>query len=185
MEIIIDENNMEVDNLQLEIDVNLRFKDMLRYNVSIAYRSWFPKLILLIGILLTGWLIYSFITRTTTWDLFLSQNILMILVAVFILFSTPLRVWKITAMQLQSGAFTKSHYKFMENGIYIKLSNMEDTIPWNTYILIEETKNDFRLFVDKVQAQIIPKYEMTDGEIKRLRYMIQKAMPKENCKLKI
>ena len=64
----------------LAVDVKLQVKDVLRYNMYVAYRSWFSKIILVIGIVLFGWMAYRMATTTDRFDIFLSHNILMIIV---------------------------------------------------------------------------------------------------------
>lgn len=170
---------------KLAIDVKLQIKDVLRYNMYIAYKSWFSKLILVVGVGLGGWMIYQMATTTKRFDIFLSENILMIMLAIFILLATPLKVWRITATQMQSPIFSGvSHYEWTKDSIYIRINDLEDTITWNTYSYITETKKDFRFFVDKVQAQIIPKHNMSSAEVSVLRKLIQEANPKEVYNIK-
>ena len=170
---------------KLAIDVKLQIKDVLRYNMYIAYKSWFSKIVLVVGVLLCGWMIYLFATTTKSLDVFISENIIMLMLSVFILIATPLKVWRITAAQMQSPIFSGvSHYEFTKESIYIRVNALEDTVTWNTYSYMMETNKDFRFFVDKVQAQIIPKHNMTTEEVSLLRKLIQEANPKEVYNIK-
>lgn len=176
---------MDKQHEYVDINTKLKISDVLRYNMHIAYRSVFNKLIFLIGIGLVGYMVYKFMTRTTPVDLFISQNILFIMLPIFILIATPWKVWNITASQMQSPIFSEgAKYIFYPDKIYIKAGELEDEVPWATYIRIVETKKDFRFFVDKVQAQIIPKHNMTSGQITRLKELIKAANPVESYKLK-
>lgn len=173
------------NNEQLAIDVKLQIKDVLRYNMYIAYKSWFSKIVLVVGVLLCGWMLYRVSITTQRLDIFISENILMIMLAIFILIATPLKVWRITAAQMQSPIFSGvSHYGFSKEGIYIRINELEDTVQWETYSYIQETKKDFRFFVDKVQAQIIPKHNMTKEQVEVLRKLIREANPKEVYRLR-
>ncbi len=167
------------------VDVKLKIRDVLRYNMYVAYRSWWSRIILVIGVALAIWLGYSMVERTVSLDVFLSQNIVMILVVAFILFGTPFKVWRITATQMQSPIFSgKSHYVFSTEGIRLKIQDMEDTVQWETYSRIVETNKDFRFFVDRVQAQIVPKHNMTTAQVEALRVMIRMTNPDTIYQLK-
>lgn len=176
---------MKEQNQCIGVDTKLKVADVLRYNMHIAYKSVFSKVVLLVGVGLLGLLVYKFITRTSPIDLFISQNILFIMLPIFILIATPWKVWNITASQMQAPIFANgAKYMFYSDKIYIKAGELEDEVPWATYIRIVETGKDFRFFVDKVQAQIIPKHNMTEQQIKELRELIKEANPKEIYKLK-
>ncbi|MEG0012887.1 MAG: YcxB family protein [Cellulosilyticaceae bacterium] len=176
---------MKEQNQCVDVDTKLKIADVLRYNMHIAYKSVFSKVVLLVGVGLLGLLVYKFITRTSPIDLFISQNILFIMLPIFILIATPWKVWNITASQMQAPIFANgAKYMFYLDKIYIKAGELEDEVPWATYIRIVETGKDFRFFVDKVQAQIIPKHNMTEQQIKELRELIKEANPKEVYKLK-
>ncbi|MGL4361795.1 MAG: YcxB family protein [Cellulosilyticaceae bacterium] len=170
---------------QVKVDVRLHVKDVYRYNMYVAYQSKISKGILSVGVILGIWMLYSMITTEQRLDLFLSENIIWIVAAGFALVATPLKVWGITAQQMQSPIFSgTSNYIFQKENITLKVNDMEDIVPWETYQMIVETKNDFRFFVDKVQAQIIPKHNMTAETIQELREIIREANPKECYKLK-
>lgn len=176
---------MDNNQKHVDIDTKLKVADVFRYNMHIAYKSVFSKVVLLVGVGLLGLLVYKFMTRTTPIDLFISQNILFIMLPIFILIATPWKVWNITANQMQSPIFANgAKYIFYTDKIYIKAGELEDEVPWTTYIRMIETRKDFRFFVDKVQAQIVPKHNMTEEQIKALRALIKEANPKEFYMLK-
>lgn len=173
-----------MDN-KLELQIKLKVGDVFRYNLWVAYRSVVSKLMLLLGVGLTGWLIYKVSTDTGRLDIFISQNILWIMLAVFILIGTPFKVWTITATQMQAPIFSGiSKYVFTPENIYMQVADLEDTVSWDTYIKIVETNKDFRFFVDKIQAQIFPKHNMTQEQIKTLKTFIKEAKDQAAYKLK-
>lgn len=170
---------------QLNLKIKLKIQDVLKYNLYVAYRSWFSRLIVLLGIGMCGYVVYQLTTTQERLDVFIAQHIVFIMLSVFILFSTPLKVWRITATQMQSPIFSGvSTYCFTPEAITIKVGDLEDTVQWSTYSRIVETTSDFRLFVDAVQAQILPKHNMTKEEINTLRQMIKAAHTSSNNKLK-
>lgn len=173
-----------MDN-KLELQIKLKVKDVLRYNLWVAYRSIVSKLMLILGVGLTGWLIYKVSVNTDRLDVFISQNIIWIVLAVFILIATPFKVWTITATQMQAPIFSGvSKYIFTKENIYMQVGELEDTVSWDTYIKIVETNKDFRFFVDKVQAQIFPKHNMTAEQITVLKALIKEARDEASYKLK-
>ncbi|MGL6173092.1 MAG: YcxB family protein [Cellulosilyticaceae bacterium] len=176
---------MSEQNKNVDVDVKLKVSDVLRFNMHIAYKSVFSKVVLALGVGLLVFLVYKFMTRTAPLDIFISENILFIMLPIFILIATPWKVWNITASQMQSPIFANgSKYIFYPDKIYIQAGELADEVPWETYSRIIETGKDFRFFVDKVQAQIVPKHNMTEMQIKELRELIKSANPKEVYKVK-
>lgn len=174
-------------NTKESLSLNVKFKisDVWRYNIYIAYKNTLSRVMLIAGLGLIVGLIYKGITRTVTFDIFLSHNIIYITLAILLVVTKPWRVWTITATQMQSPIFSGiTQYVFTTESISMKVSDLEDTVPWTTYQSIVETNHDFRLFVDRVQAQIIPKHNMTREQIQSLRGIIQAANPKEVYKIK-
>lgn len=170
---------------KLEMDIKLKVGDVLRYNLWVAYRSIVSKGMLVLGIGLLGWLGYKVTINTGRLDVFISQNILWIMLAIFILIATPFKVWTITATQMQSPIFSGvTKYIFSVESIYLQVGELEDTVSWDTYIRIVETSKDFRFFVDKVQAQILPKHNMNKTQIETLKQFIKQAKEASAYKLK-
>lgn len=173
------------ENKDLTLDVKFQIKDIWRYNMYIAYRTVFSRLVVVAGLTLVAWLIYKGMNRTVTLDVYLSQNILYIALAILMLVTKVWRIWTITATQMQSPIFSgKTHYRFSQTAIYMQVSDLEDTVSWETYAKIVETKHDFRLFVDEVQAQIIPKHNMTNDQLEAFRALVRGANPPERYRLK-
>ena len=86
---------------------------------------------------------------------------------------------------MQAPIFSQaSTYIFTKENIYMKIGELEDTVSWDTYLKIVETNKDFRFFVDKVQAQIFPKHNMTVEQIGMLRALIKEAKQEVSYKLK-
>ncbi|OOB79208.1 MAG: hypothetical protein ATN34_03485 [Epulopiscium sp. Nele67-Bin002] len=175
---------MSIDN-SVTLKVKLKVSDVLRYNMYVAYRSKFSKILLLVGTVLLGYIFYKYFMTTDTIGVFLSRNIVLICVSVFILIGTPFKVWKITALQMQSPIFSgASKYVFYPDKIYMEVGEVNDEVPWETYAHIVETNKDFRFFVDTVQAQIIPKHGMEDTQVTKLREVIKIANPEDIYELK-
>lgn len=162
----------------LELNVKCKIADVFRYNMYIAYQSIVSKLMVVVGLLLIGFLVYRYTIRITTLDVFLAQNIILIILPIFIMIATPWKVWNITALQMQAPVFTQGvTYTFYVDKIHLETPELEDDVPWETYSRIVETQKDFRFFVDRVQAQIIPKHTMTKEEQEKLKALIKEANP--------
>ncbi len=170
-----------------ELLANVRFKvkDVLRYNMSIAFRSLKNKVILLAGVVLLGVYFYKLFTRTIALDLFVANNIILLLVPVMIFLLIPWRVWKITLMQMQTPAFAGGViYTFLLDKIILDVGTMKDEIKWDLFVRIVETKKDLRFFVDEVQAQLIPKHNLTPKQLKCLKDIAKKATQEGVCQFK-
>ncbi|MHC1750014.1 MAG: YcxB family protein [Cellulosilyticaceae bacterium] len=169
----------------LHLNVKFKVVDVFRYNLYVAYQSIVSKILVIVGIALIGWLVYKFQHRIVDMDIFITQNIVWIILPIFILIATPWKVWTITATQMQAPVFSKgAEYDFYKDKIVLTANDMTDEVPWETYRKIIETSNDFRFFVDKVQAQILPKHNMDARQITELKKIIKEANPKEIYKLK-
>ncbi|ONI47682.1 hypothetical protein AN643_04115 [Candidatus Epulonipiscioides saccharophilum] len=170
----------------MEIKVKLTFVDIFRYNLNVGYKSIFSKVILLIGFLLLALLIYNFSIAQGPFLDIVSKNIILIIVVFLALLSKFIKIWKITAMQATTPTFQEIFiYKFSSDSIYLQYGDNSDTVLWNIYEKVEETKNDFRFFVDSVQAQIVPKHCLKNAdELNSLREIIEQALPEEKYTLK-
>ncbi|OON96342.1 MAG: hypothetical protein ATN36_05695 [Epulopiscium sp. Nele67-Bin005] len=169
----------------VEVTVKLKIKDVMRYNLWVAYRSKFSKLTFLMGCALLGYVAYQWTINTSSLGVFLSHNILWIILTALALCGTPMKVWQITLMQMQMPIFSApSKYNFFTDKISLEVGEMSDIVSWQTYSIIKETNKDFRFFVDAVQAQIIPKDCMENEQIELLRTIIKQAVPQENYNLK-
>ncbi|MGL4344755.1 MAG: YcxB family protein, partial [Cellulosilyticaceae bacterium] len=162
----------------VEVQVKLKLADMFRYNMYVAYRSVFSKVMTVIGVALLGFFFYKVNTRTVSLDLFIATNFLWIMLPVLLLVVKPWKVWTITATQMQSPIFSgTSYYTFSPASITLKVGDLEDAVPWETYSQIVETNKDFRFFVDKVQAQLVPKHNLEAKQIEDLRAVIKASNP--------
>ena len=161
---------------ELKLDVKMKVSDVWRYNVWVAYRTVFSKVLVAIGFGILGWFLYKLATNTGRLDLFFADNIIWLILIFFILLAKPFKIWNITATQMQSPVFSgTTNYVFSKENIYLKVGELEDTVSWDTYIRIIETKKDFRFFVDAVQAQIIPKHNMSKEQIQALKTLIKET----------
>jgi Co/Zn/Cd efflux system component len=175
---------MENQEKSVVVNVNYKLADILRYNMHVAYQSIVSKGMVAVGIILLAILGYKFANRTAPLDLFIAQNIVLIILPIFILIATPLKVWKITALQMQNPIFSQgATFKFYPNIIHLSVQETSEEVPWATYCFIKETKKDFRFFVDKVQAQLLPKHGMSHEQIQDLRAIIRTANPDELIEL--
>ncbi|PHV72050.1 hypothetical protein CS063_00805 [Sporanaerobium hydrogeniformans] len=169
----------------LTIDVKFKVKDVLRYNMSVAWKSLTNKIICLLGIGILVYYFYKMFHRTVTLDVFIAQNILYVMVPILIFVLIPWRVWKVTVTQMQNPAFAYGvTYIFTEDAITLDLGEAKDEMPWTIFVSIVETKNDFRLFVDDIRAQLVPKHNLTKEQIVTFKELAQKASTTGTCKFK-
>lgn len=172
-------------NETLEIKTKLRFRDAFRYNLSIAFNSIINYIFLAIGIVSLGLFVKNMVTLNTTMDVRFSQSFVLLIPPFLFLVNVPIKVWKATTALL-SNPILKDEviYIFNTEEITFQTSQGEDRVTWDYYVRILETNNDFRLFMDKVQAQIIPKYSLDEKEIRQLRTIISEAVDPKITKLK-
>ncbi|QEH68838.1 YcxB family protein [Cellulosilyticum sp. ST5] len=169
----------------LSLDVKFKFKDVLRYNTSVAIKNIVNDIVLGIGLAVLIFFFYKMCTTTERLDIFISKNITLLLVPILIFVLIPWRVWQVTASQMQMPAFAYGvKYVFSEKHILLDIGEASEEMSWDLFVNIVETKYDFRFYVNKVSAQIIPKHNLTDDQLSILRTMIKTATKPGICRLK-
>lgn len=169
----------------LKIKTKLRFRDGLRYNLYVAYNTTLNYIFLVLSIVSLGMFIYNMIKSNASLDVRFAQSF-MLLIPPFIFFVTiPVKVWKATVALIENRVLKDEVvYIFSKDKIILETSQGEAEVTWDSYVRIVETKYDLRLFMDKVQAQIIPKYSLEHTEIQGLRMIIKEAVNPKIIKLK-
>lgn len=169
----------------VKIKTKLRFRDGLRYNMYIAYNTRMNYIFFVLSIISLGMFIYNMVTSAKTFDVRFAQSF-MLLIPPFIFFVTiPVKVWKATVALLDNPVLKDEVvYILGQEKITLETSQGEADVTWDHYKRIVETKHDVRLFMDKVQAQIIPKYSLSQQEIQDLRHVIRGSADPKIVKLK-
>lgn len=176
--------NKQQEN-SLALDVKFRFKDVFRYNVSVATKNIVNDIVMAMGVFVLIFFFYKMATATEGIDVYISRNIALLLVPILIFVLIPWRVWKITATQMQLPAFAYGvRYEFSNEHIVLDLGEESEAMPWDLFVNIIETKNDFRLYVNKVSAQIIPKHNLTNEELDILRNIIKESTTSDKYTLR-
>lgn len=172
-------------NKALSIDVQFKAKDILRYNMSVALKNILNKLLMIIGSLVVVYFIYQMFTANEGWDVYLSQHIFMLLVPILIFILIPWRVWQVTLAQMQMKQFAYGvTYIFTNESVTLDIGEDQDTVSWDAFIKVVETKHDFRLYMTAISAQIIPKHNLTSEEMQSLREIIKSAKAADTYELK-
>lgn len=92
----------------------------------------------------------------------------------------PWKVWKISVHQMQQPAFLNGvQYTFTKDYILLDIGEASEEMPWDLFVKIVESKHDFRFYVNKISAQIIPKHNMNEEQLTKLRRMIREAAPNQ------
>ena len=173
----------EQGNRQLAVDIKFKVRDILRYNMWVALKSTVNKIMICLGIIIGGVYVYKLFNRTVALDIFIANNILLLLVPGMIFLLIPWRVWKITLSQMQMPAFAFGvKYTFTSDKIILDLGNTKDEMSWDLFIEIIETKKDLRFFVDPVRAQLIPKHNLTKEQLDLLKHIAVHACKSGICK---
>ena len=172
-------------NQPLEIKTKMRFRDAFRYNAYIAYRPTATRIFVGLSILSMGLFIYNMINGAGRIDENFAQSFALLIPPFIFFILIPTRVWKATGALLGSQILKDEvTYLFDQEKITLRTSQGEADIKWDNYVRIVETRHDFRFFMDKVQAQIISKYSLTEEEIQKLGVIIKEAADPQIIKLK-
>ena len=65
------------------------------------------------------------------------------------------------------------NYVFSNEAIRLDIGEAAEDMNWSLFINIVETKHDFRFYIDTVNAQIIPKHNLSQDELQQLRKIIK------------
>ena len=170
-------NNMEnKKESTLSLDVKFKVRDVLRYNMSVALKNIVNEIVLAVGVLSLIIFFYQMITTSERVDVYIAKHIVLLIVPVLIFMMIPWRVWKITLTQMQSPAFSGGvNYTFSPSGILLDIGEASEETSWDVFVKIIETKHDFRFYVNKVSAQIIPKHNMNEEQEEMLRRIIREV----------
>lgn len=158
----------------LEITTRMRFRDALRYNLYVAYSTTINRIFCILSVISLGMFIYSMVKGAAPVDQRFTQSF-GLLIPPFIFFVTiPMKVWKATGALINTDLLKYDvTYIFTQDKIILKTIQGEAELTWDDYIKVTETKWDFRFFVDKVQAQVIPKYSLSKEQIEQLAQLIK------------
>ena len=170
---------------QLEIKTKIRFKDAFRYNTYVAYRSTMTRIFVGLSILSMGVFVYNVINGAGRIDENFAQSFSLLIPPFILCVLIPTRVWRATKALLDSQILKDEvTYLFDQEKITLRTSQGEADIQWDSYVRIAETRHDFRFFMDQVQAQIIPKYSLTQEEIQKLKTIIKASADSKVVKLR-
>ncbi len=162
----------------LSLPVKFKLKDVLRYNVSVARKNIVNCIVMAVGLGVLVYFFYKMFTTGERIDVFIANHIVLLLVPILIFVMIPWRVWKITATQMQQPAFAYGvSYTFSKEHIVLDLGEASEEMSWDVFVKIVETKHDFRLYVNAISAQIIPKHNMTQEQLEVFRGIIREAAP--------
>ena len=162
----------------LSLPIKFKLKDVLRYNISVARKNIVNCIVMAIGLGVFVYFFYKMFTTGERIDVFVASHIVLLLVPVLIFVMIPWRVWQITASQMQQPAFAYGvNYTFSTEHIVLDIGEASEEMSWDVFIKVVETKHDFRLYVNAISAQIIPKHNMTQEQLQEFREIIRKAAP--------
>ncbi len=169
----------------LKLNVQFKVKDVLRYNMSVAWKNLLNKIVLIIGGAVLIYFFYQMFTTNVGWDVYLSQHIIILLVPILIFALIPWRVWQVTLSQMQMKQFAYGvTYEFTKESVLLDIGEEKDTVTWDVFVKVVETKHDFRLYMNAVSAQVLPKHNFTKEQIQAFREIIKSAKAPGTYELK-
>ena len=172
-------------NKPLEIKTKMRFRDALRYHLYVAYSTTVNRIFAVLSFASLGMFIYSMISGDATMDVRFAKSFALLIPPFIFFVVIPVKVWKATAALLDSQLLKEEAiYIFNLEKVTLKTSQGEADIQWDEYVKIIETRHDIRFFMDKIQAQIIPKYCLTQQQKQALCEIIAQAADPKIIKLK-
>lgn len=168
----------EQKDTTLSLPIKFKLKDVLRYNTSVASKNIVNCIVMAVGVGVLAYFFYKMFTTGERVDVFVANHIVLLLVPILIFVMIPWRVWKITATQMQQPAFAYGvTYTFSPGHIVLDIGEASEEMSWDIFVKVVETKYDFRLYVNAISAQIIPKHNMSKEQLETLREIIRSAAP--------
>lgn len=168
----------ENNQTSLSLDVKFKVKDVLRYNLSVAFKNKVNDIMMALGVGVLAYFFYKLLTSGERVDIFFARHIVLLVVPVLIFMMIPWKVWQITLSQMQQPSFAYGvKYIFSPESIVLDIGEASEEMKWDIFVKVLETKHDFRFYVNAISAQIIPKHNMDEQQLQMLRKIIEKAAP--------
>ena len=170
---------------ELTAKINFKISDVWRFNLSVAMKNIVNAVTMLIGAGVLVFFFYKMFTSEVSIDIFISKNVMLLIIPILIFALIPWKVWQITLHQMQMPAFAEGvTYSFNEEGVTLDTGEAKEDVKWDIFTHIVETKKDFRFYVNAVSAQIIPKHNLNEQEQQLLKQIIKEALPANKCYFK-
>lgn len=167
---------------ELTAKINFKINDVWRFNLSVAMKNIVNVITMVIGLGVFVLFFYRMFTSEVSIDVFISKNVMLLIIPILIFALIPWRVWQITLHQMQMPAFAEGvTYTFENEGVTLDTGEAREQVKWDIFASVVETKNDFRFYVNAISAQIIPKHNLSIEQQQLLKEIIKEAMPSNKC----
>ena len=165
--------------MQIDFDVQLTEKDLLRFNIRQAYTG------------LQGWI--SVIFAVVVFGLAgqgLGQGAygsaaMYVAIGVFVLLYVPLELRRRAKRTFKTNEqlSQKLHYSFSDDAIRVRQGEETGELPWNLVYKVVSNKQQLLIYSSRINAYVIPREQVAE-QYDAIRELAGKALPANRVKLK-
>ena len=160
-----------------KFQIKIRVKDLYRFLMYYNYKSIGGVVGVLISVVSFGYLLISFQGNSN------GTNLLLLVVGLLFTVIQPLMLLQKSAMQAtQNPGFRNPlEYEIGEQGVVIRQSAEEVSVPWENIVSIVETKKQILVYTSRVNACIWPKDQFAEQQ-QGIKQIIAQYMEPQYCK---
>jgi hypothetical protein len=142
----------------IELDVNMTFEDMYRFNLYHVYHGSQGILSIVLALMLVA------ISLMTWGDVNVVYNVLYLLAAVVLVLYVPLSLRSRVKKQMKTNEAYQHpvHYTFDETGVTTSVGEQQASIPWKQLYKIVSTKRMVLIYGGRIRANVVPRDQMGD-----------------------
>ncbi|MDO5154582.1 MAG: YcxB family protein [Eubacteriales bacterium] len=171
---------MDMKKDSISFSVKMTVKELYRFIMYHAYH----KLSGVIGIAMSIAACIILITRYAS--LTDQTRAVLVLVAIWFVFLDPIILYSRARGQVRRNKAYKKplHYQIDSEGVTISQEEQSQTVMWNQFMKIVETKNQFLFYSTPMYAFIFPKAELVNEDLEIFPEIIKTYTENTNVQLK-
>lgn len=165
---------------KIEINIDLKTKDMYEFQMRHSYLTRTGILSVLVSLVALVYLIFTFKSNNY------STNLLLVMAAMLFTVIYPIQMLsKSFKLVKLSPVLSKTlKYTFTTEGILVSQDNDDALLPWEDIVKVIETKNLILVYSSPKNGYILPKAQYTE-ECENVKNMIKKQINHDICKLEL
>lgn len=163
------ENEKKDSQTAIELDVQMTFEDMYRFNLYHIYHTSQGVLSIVLAVMIV-------LISVLSWgDVNVLYNVLYLVGAVLLALYVPFNLrGKVKKQAKTNEAYQRPiHYRFDAEGITTSFGEQQVTMPWKQLYKIVSTKKMVLLYGSRIRANVIPREQL--GELYPKLYDLAKA----------
>ena len=165
-----------MEDPSIEVKVQLTEKDLEDFYAHLSRKSISMKLVIAFGLLVFVAQLIRIIADPNALEGAVMWVLIVIFLFAMMIYSNKYNARK--ASRHNKKLFEEYTYSINDKQIHIKGKSINTTLLWEKLHKVTESKTAFFIWLNKKNAQIIPKRDLSDDEIEVIRIIIKLKMKK-------